>query len=347
MKLPNLQHTLSILVAAVLGTAPDAHADTVPAPAAGDVFAGFRASDGQGASTSYLIKLGTDTTFRNAAQGTAFGVAALGNTGADLVATFGSNWHTRSDVTWAVFAVRSGVSSTVYGSRARGSSATPAPAWPALSATARNGTAGAITSVLEEVGGYKGSQATANSAVSTLQTNFSGAASYNFQVGTPGTSDFGSLSQWTSIETGFGAGVQNAALDFFRIGTAVSHVGTFSISAAGVIRFTAPPAAGDTDSDGDGYSDAAESLAGTNPASASDFFRASVSISAAGARIQTAVAAANRTYVIEYSETLVTGSWVQIGTHASGAGAAPVDFVDTDAVRRSKARGFYRVRVSS
>jgi Bacterial TSP3 repeat len=324
-----------------------AQADTVPAPVAGEVFAGFRASGGQGASTSYLIKLGADTTFRNAAQGTAFNVAGLGNVGADLTTTFGSDWHTRSDLQWGIFAVRSSVSSTVYGSRARTDANTVAPAWPALTATARNGTAGAITSVLEEVGGYKNSTATANSTVATLQTNFAGAASYNFQVGTPGTSDFGSISQWTSIEGSFAGGAVNAVLDLYRIGAAVSHVGSFSINSSGVIRFTAVPLPANSDTDGDGYTDAEEALAGTNPNSGSDFFRAAVTVTGSGPRIQTAVAAANKSYVIEYSETLAAGSWVTVSTHNSGTGAAPVDFTDTDPVRRAKSRGFYRVRVSS
>lgn len=342
----NFPHLRSLsLIAAVFVTA--ARGDTVPNPAAGDVFVGFRASDGQGAATSYLVKLGNDTTFRNAAQGSAFDVAGLGNTGADLTTAYGANWHTRSDLYWGIFSVRSGVSSTVYGSRARTELNTSAQAWPALTATGRNGTAGAITSVLEEVGGYKNSTATANSPAGTFQTNFSGAASYNFQVATPGTTDFSSLSQWASIEASFAGGAANAVLDLFRIGTAVTHIGSFSINTGGTIRFTAVPLPVGGDSDGDGFTDAEEALTGTNPNSGRDFFRASVSVTAAGQRVQTAVAAANRSYVIEYSETLVPGNWISIGTHNSGAGAAPVDFIDSDPVRRARSKGFYRVRVSS
>jgi hypothetical protein len=331
-------------LAAVFGCA--VHAQTVPAPQPGDVFAGFRASDGQGSSTSYLIRLGQDTVFRGAAAGTAFDVTGLGSVGTDLAAIYGPDWHSRSDVQWGIFAVRTGVNSTVYGSRARTSPATVAAAWPFLTSTARNGTAGAITSVLEEVGGYKNSNATANSTVAALQTTFSGAASYAFQVGTPGTTDFGSLSQWTSIEANFASGAASAVLDLFRISTGVSHVGAFSISSAGVIRFTAPAATGSVDTDGDGFTDAVEALTGTNPADPTDFFRATVFVTGSGPRIQTAVAAANRNYLIEYSETLVTGSWITVANHSSGPSALPVDFTDTDPVRRARPQGYYRVRTA-
>ena len=317
---------------------------TVPAPVAGDVFVGFRASDGTGASVSYLVKIGSDTTFRNAPAGTEFDVAGLGGVGADLAAAYGSDWHTRSDLYWSVFSVRNGVSPVVYGSRARSAPGTVASPWPALSTTARAGTASAITAVLEEVGGYKGSDNTANSAVATLQTNFGGQASYNFQVGTPGTSDFSSVSQWSSIEAGFVSGPGGAVLDLFRVGSSVSHVGTFSIGTDGTIHFAAPPAAGTTDTDGDGYIDAIEASAGTNPASASSYPQAIVSLTLNGPRIQTATAAANRTYSVEYSETLASGSWIAVNSHATGAAASLLDFTDVDTTRRSKGRGFYRVR---
>lgn len=331
-------------LAAVVGCS--VHAQTVPAPQPGEVFAGFRASDGEGASTSYLIRLGQDTVFRGAAAGTAFDVSGLGDVGSDLAAVYGPDWHSRSDVQWGIFAVRTGVNSTVYGSRARPSPATVAAAWPSLTSTARNGTAGAITSVLEEVGGYRNSSTTAGSTVAALQTNFSGAASYSFQVGTPGTTDFGSLSQWTSIEASFGSGADHAVLDVFRIAASVSHLGSFSISSAGVIRFTAPAATGNADTDGDGFTDAAEALTGTNPADPTDFFRAAVTVTGSGSRIQTAVAAASRNYLIEYSETLVGGSWITVATHSSGPSALPVDFTDTDPVRRARLRGYYRVRTA-
>ena len=284
------------LLATLFATQGLVPAAPVPAPAPGDVFAGFRAVDGQGAATSYLIKLGGDTQFRGAAAGSSLEVTGLGGVGADLSATFGAGWSTRSDVQWGIFGVRTSVNSTVYGSRARTLPDQVAPAWPALNSTGRNGVAGAITSVLEEVGGYKSSEATANSPVATLQANTAEASSYARQVGTPGTTDFSTLSQWTSIEAGFGAGPAAAVLDLFRVATAgSSHIGSFSIDGTGAIRFTAVPLTTNADGDGDRFSDAEENTAGTDPANGASFPQALVSFTAGGPRIQSETAP-NRTY---------------------------------------------------
>ena len=318
----------------------------VPAPQPGELFAGFRATDGQGAAVSYLVKLGPDTLFRAASAGSTFEVTGLGNVGADVSALFGADWSTRSDLQWGIFGVRASVSSTVYGSRGR-SGGQPAVSWPDLNSTSRNGVAGAITSVLEEVGGYKGAEATANSPVGTVQANTGEASSYARQVGTAGTTDFSSLSRWTSIEAGFGSGPTAAALDVFRVGSSgTSRLGTFAINAAGTITFATPAAAAHGDSDGDGFTDADEGIAGTDPADGSSFPQARVQFTVNGPRIESPTAP-NRTYTIEYSESLAGGTWSAIATHASGASSAPVDFVDTDPGRRSKGRGYYRIRISS
>jgi hypothetical protein len=350
MNLPRFfSRAVLLTAAAVVAPVTFSLAAPVPVPVAGEVFLGFRAADGQGSSVSYLVKLGADTTFRNAAQGSEFDAIGLGNIGADLTATYGADWSTRADLSWGIFASRVTVNSTVYASRARTTTGVIATAWPVLPQTSRNATAQTIVDVESSIGGYQGSEATANSSVATLQTNTSADSSYFKQVATPGTTDFGSLSQWTSIESNFGGGPSGAALDFFRLSsTGSTHVGTFTVSAAGVVHFTAVPLpVSDADTDGDGFKDADETLAGTSPTNAADFPRSIISFTAEGPRIQSASAAANQTYTIEYTESLGTVAWAAIATHATGAGAAPVDFVDTNADRRAKARGFYRIRFGS
>ena len=218
-----------------------AHGATLTTPAPGTLFLGFRASGGQGSSTSYLVSIGADLTYRNATPGSTRIVSGLGDVGADLVAAYGVNWIDREDLYWGVFGVRPSVNSVVFASRAQSPVGITSLAWPELGATARNGTAGAITSVLESTGGYTGSESTVNSAVATFQANASQSSSYNQQVATPGTTDFGSLSQWGSIEGAFGGGDSGTALDLYRIAsTGVTRVGTLTIDSKGSVGFAAP-----------------------------------------------------------------------------------------------------------
>jgi len=328
-----------------------AQAAPVPAPAAGDIFLGVRASSGDGGSESYLVKLGPDTLFRNAGAGTSFDVTGLGNVGADLTATYGADWYDRSDLNWGIFGARNTATTTVYGSRARLTPAQVTAPWPALNSTDRNPVATAISSVVENVGGYKGREATANSAVATFQPNSSDNSSYAKQVGTPGTTDFGTTSQWSSIEGSFASGPAASVLDLYRLSSTsgvpnVTLIGNFTLSSNGTVRFAAPPAAGPVDTDGDGFTDTQEIYAGTNPTDAKSFFSvAAISINPApqGIRVQSPTAA-NRTYIVQYSAGL-NAAWTDIFTHPAGAGGTALDFTDTNAARLALGHGFYRVKI--
>lgn len=228
------------LAAMVLAVAP-AGAAVVSSPTNNDIFLGFRATGNTGATTSYLVNLGQYSQFRNAAPGTTF-TLDLGNLGADLVSTYGSNWNTRQDLFWGVFGVSNTENPTVYGSREQTVPGTIGQAWAALDATSRGTTASSIVSVLQQTNGYQGRESTLNSAVAVLQPNSGGASSYAKQVGTAGTNDFGSLSEWSSIEGDFGSGTSGTALDLFRIGSlGVTTPGFFTISNSGALSFTAVP----------------------------------------------------------------------------------------------------------
>lgn len=345
MKLPTPASSVPRLLAVAILAVSTVHAVPVPDPASGDIFLGIRAAGGEGGNISYLVNLGPDTVFRNAAAGTSFEVTGLGGTGADLAANFGADWHSREDVLWGIFGARNSISPVVYGSKVRASAGVPSTPWPALGDTSRGTVTGAILSVQEEVGGYKNSEATANSPRATVQTNAATASSYAFQVGSAGTSDFGSLSLWSSIEGVSLTGIGTTALDLYRISsTGVTRTGTFTIGSSGALTFTAPAPPAAADSDGDGFTDAQETYAGTNPNDASSFISVtSVTPAPTGIRVQSP-AAPNRSYTIQYTPDLLT-AWQDIGTHTAGAAATPVDFTDSDPGRLALSKGFYRIRI--
>jgi hypothetical protein len=242
------QKTYQLLRAAFFTLAGSAFATatlsaaTVVNPSSGDVILGFRASGGQGSSTSYLVDLGQASPFVNATPGTTITLGSIGDTGADLLATYGSGWSNRSDLFWGVFGRTTSASPTLYASEQRTDINSQSTSLPALDQTARSSTSSAISSVLTGTNGFRGSTATVNSTVATLQNNFSGAASYNYQVATAGTTDFGSLSQWGSIEGTFGNGASGTALDLYRINsTGTQYLGDFTINSSGALSFTAVP----------------------------------------------------------------------------------------------------------
>ena len=238
-----LRVALLALASGVAGTLSSAGA-VVADPQNGDIFLGFRADGGTGGSTSYLINLGQNTQFQNATPGTTI-TLSLGDIAADLAATYGAGWADRADLHWGVFGVRNSSSPSVYASQERADTDIQTGNWPALDLPARTGTASQISSVIDQIGGYRGQQATSNSLVGIFQSNSAAASSYAKQVNTDGTTDFGSLSQWGSIEGSFGSGSEGTVLDFYRLSgsstSPVSYLGNFTITDSGTVTFNAVP----------------------------------------------------------------------------------------------------------
>lgn len=201
----------------------------------GDLILAFRATGGTGANESLLVNIGAPSTYANASGN--FDLS-IGSIGADLVTQFGSNWHERTDLSWSIFGSNDPAltSATVYGSRAQIPFGTDASAWPALTNNAhRTSTRGFIQGVANN---FDGLQALTN-PYAALQVNSSDATSY-FQQVNAGSTDFGALSQWTSIEGSFGAGSE--ALNLFRLTSTTTNLGSFTISNTGTVSFSTPAA---------------------------------------------------------------------------------------------------------
>lgn len=352
--------TALLALAAITLTLPLAQAQqTVPNPAANDIYVGFRSADPL-QNRSYLVYLGNFTTlFNTVGDGTSISLS-LGNLGADLSSEYGSDWFSNPNLRWGIFGTnKADQGPLVFGSRERSSPGNPAAPWNAVTdLTKRNLVGGNITSVLESLGGYRGRTSTANSTVATFQTNANEASSYNFQVA-PAGADFGGTTDWTSIEGSF-APDSSKALDLFRVGNSVIRVGTFTITSGGTISFSKGGATNpNADTDGDGRLDVDEVLAGTSPTDPTDFFRVQSAVKTTGNAALTFKPAANRTYKLEYSPDLTAGSWVEITSATPSppttlpryvtTGTAPTSyaFQDTDPLRTANAKGFYRIVVSA
>lgn len=96
------------------------------------------------------------------------------------------------------------------------------------------------------------------------------------------------------------------------------------------------------DEDGDGQTNAAEQLAGTNPLSAASVLRiTAISITGADVTV-TGATVAGRTYQLEASDTLQPDSWTPAAAQSTAASATTV-FVHQGGI--GAARRFYRLRV--
>src|SRR5579862_3943669 len=96
MKLRKL--TMALLAVAGLAFITSVANATTTSYNDGDLFLGFRATGGTGATTDYLLNIGQASQFTTHAQFT----LSLGTIANDLSATFGSNWYSRTDLLYAV-----------------------------------------------------------------------------------------------------------------------------------------------------------------------------------------------------------------------------------------------------
>lgn len=277
----------------------------------GDIILGFQATGGDGSSNTYVYNLGSSVGFRD---GTATGVIAT--LGTDLSNTFGLGWFNRDDVYWGIAGVRDpsaggpvGVvngdpKATIYVSRiADGGPGTSTP-WVLASGPT---VISAATSVATMQFGYN---TTNGSDVITPETQRTPTPASGGKGTVQGTGDINNWSVFNPVGgPAFGSvltgGVQaplaptgaQTWLDLYRIqgrssATATPNtplgqglnVGSFSLNAAGEVRFQAASipsnpfdswatanglvgadAAFDADPDRDGLENGTEFVIGGNP----------------------------------------------------------------------------------
>jgi len=221
-----------------------------------DLILGFHATGGTGVTLDYMVNLGQASIYRDATgtfklDGSNGSPINLGNIGADLAATFGSDWSTRDDLYWGIFGssnssdIGSDIAGTEYASKAETTYGTARAAFNRANLGIQTQTGGKISAA--GIAYAQNYTSTANSPKGAIQntTDPDSYASYQTNSGTTSfTNILGALGTFSN-------GANQSALDLFRMtpsGVANqkgSYEGTFTIDGtSGVITFsTTPPSA--------------------------------------------------------------------------------------------------------
>ena len=240
MRISNLlRPALLALVGAALS--PQAHAANPYTP--GDLFLGFRASGGQGATQDYLVNIGPASNYT--APGSSFTLPSIGSVGADLTSIFGSNWRTRTDLFWSISGGSLGADpvNTLYATRARTAAGVPITPWQGRSNSSQSFTDSKFDTLAEA---YKNADPV--TAGHGLQQAVSSTNSYaSFQPG--GTAINANGISFASFNPTIESAVANSAgLELFRLvpvlGLNGASQGVFTIDAGGTVTYV--PASGVT-----------------------------------------------------------------------------------------------------
>jgi|GEM_PF-6085694 len=217
----------------------------------GDVFLCFRATGGQGATTDYVVDLGSASQFTTATG--RVNVDLGGDILADLTTTYGANWAARADVRWSVVGVQktsngSFGANTMFVSRREPAAGTQSIPWVRPSTFSAGTPAGKIQAMgnrygLGTVAGTTGQTVSASNPNALLQATGATTSYAQFQPGgvsTTGATAFSYFDDTTGIEgTLTGAAVDNA-VDFYLVapGTGDSSlIGGFKVTKNGGLLF--------------------------------------------------------------------------------------------------------------
>lgn len=245
---------LALLAIAGLGLGAQSHAVTYTN---GDLFLGFRASGGQGATQTYLVDLGQAAIYRDAAEGTSFtldGTIAgtdIDDIGADLSSIFGASWFSRSDLFWGIAggvtpAASGDTLNTLYASAAQDSFGISTP-WNRRSNSQQGATNTKIQTMATT---FQNNYSNTVNSAKGVNEGFSDPNSWgSYQPGgtVPNSGGISFAAFGPSIEGNFANGASGTALDLYRMTTSStaglpgSYEGTFSINNSGAVSYTVTP----------------------------------------------------------------------------------------------------------
>jgi hypothetical protein len=205
----------------------------------GDLFLGFRSTDG---TNDYLVNIGQPNQFVNAPPGST--ITITNASPIDLSAVFGADWYTRIDpntgnnaVLWGVVGGRLTASGGDVANTLYSSDPTNIP-WPRRSNSSQSGT----TSLTDALGTtYDGNTSTNNCPTCIIQADNSTNSYRSFQPGGPNSGGI-SFQTWNPTNEG----TPGLTLTFDRIvpsssGGSSQDLGTLQLMTNGTVLFTAVP----------------------------------------------------------------------------------------------------------
>lgn len=209
----------------------------------GDLFVGFHATGGQGATQAYLINIGQASTYRDAAVGSS-STLSLGNIGIDLTAIYGSTWNTRADLFWGItgaiaVATAGDPANTLYATKAQTQVGTLESGWARRSNSAQTGTVSKIQGIAS---GYLNDQqgsTDTNSSLAIIENTSDPNNWASYQPGGFNSTAGSSLGVFTpTIEGSFAGGTAGSRLDLFRMVRTGIDDGTGSLTGLGTYEAT-------------------------------------------------------------------------------------------------------------
>lgn len=215
----------------------------------GDLILGFYATGGVGQNVNLEVDLGSVSQFQGKPSGTTLQISALA--AADLVATYGANWATRTDLFWGIIGTAGRISAgpngapiaTLWATNPEltvGSQSTP---WTPGSRNAQFLGSSAIEALMFAAPGSLNGASTTNSSVTSSAINSTLAGSYTYQDTSQVGVSFGFFNP--SIDNGVKPiSGSYAVSDLYevRVGTSAgTYLGSFGLSTSGTLIFSTSP----------------------------------------------------------------------------------------------------------
>jgi len=243
--------TKIILSTAILALAGIANSTSAQTAAFNDLIFGFRATGGTGSGVNLEVNLGSVGSFVTQTAGTTVTLGNLSLT--DLTANYGASWNTRSDLFFGAIGSTNSIpgnlgpnnqaNKTIWLTSAAGTSPFTAPAWNRQASASQ---ANAISNIGALYNGFNGSSSNytvgANSSSLVFETSqaFSWSTNEAYSSGTV-FQIFNPNSQFEQSTNTSGGSVY---ADLYQVtpsagGAAGTLLGSFALSSAGVLSFTA------------------------------------------------------------------------------------------------------------